>query len=435
MKKNLCYLFLTVLLCFAVSPVFSAQSEEGFVSLFNGKDLTGWTVQSGLATYSVQDGAIVGVCKPGTKTNTFLVYEKQYGNFILKLDFKAVVPGNSGIQFRSHLRDEGKFKRLFGYQCEIDPSAKCETGRIYDEGRRGFQHKLIWLDRNTPETLKPAQETYKAGDWNSLEIQCVGPSIRTWLNGVQVSNIFDYYDLSGLIGLQIHAGKQGSIAWRNIRIKDLGESKWEPFFVGEGTSAKLAGARFVLPNEWTFVKEGYLKGVHDKVEKRDGLVVSDDNYADFAVKVTYRIFGGNSGLYFRAEECEKAPWLMRGFQNEIADDKSERSKNASSGIWHTAGFAKDGTPIKGRGWLGKNEEFVAQLRLDDNWNTICTVAIGKRIVNFMNGFQTLDFHDDVYDQPTGKVGLQLHGGAAATMWFKDFEIIRVTPEMRKLIER
>ncbi|MDO5566822.1 MAG: DUF1080 domain-containing protein, partial [Planctomycetia bacterium] len=217
MKKRFGYLFLTILLCFAMSPVFAGETEEGFVSLFNGKDLTGWTVQSGEATYSVQDGAIVGLCKPGTKRNTFLVYKQEYGNFILKLDFKAIVSGNSGVQFRSHLRDEGKFQRLFGYQCEIDPSAKCETGRIYDEGRRGFQHKLIWLDRNTPETLKPAQETYKAGDWNSLEIQCVGPSIRTWLNGVPVSNIFDYYDLSGLIGLQIHAGKQGSIAWRNIR--------------------------------------------------------------------------------------------------------------------------------------------------------------------------------------------------------------------------
>lgn len=435
MRKTFLMSALTLLVGLCLVSVVNA--EEGFVSLFNGKDLTGWTVKSGGATYSVQDGAIVGVCNPASRTNTFLVYEKEYSNFILKLQFKAIVPGNSGVQFRSHLKpmDQNKLERMFGYQSEIDPSGKNETGRIYDEGRRGFKYKRIWLDDTPAETIKAMQAAYKAGDWNDMEIQCVGPSIRTWVNGVAVSNVFDPVDLSGKIGLQIHAGKQGTIAWRNIQIKDLGASKWEPFFVGEGEKAKLVNARFVLPNEWTFVKDGYLKGTHVPTEPKDGLVVSDKQYADFAVKVTYRIFGGNSGLYFRAEENAKAPWLMRGFQNEIADDKNPKSKNASSGIWHTAGIADDGKAIKGRGWLGKNEEFVEQVRRNDDWNTICTIAVGKRIVNLMNDFRTLDFFDDVYNQPTGKVGLQLHGGSNSQMWFKDFEILEITPEMKKLIER
>ncbi|MDO5554985.1 MAG: DUF1080 domain-containing protein [Planctomycetia bacterium] len=411
----------------------SAQEEEGYVSLFDGKTLDGWSVKGGSAKYSVEDGAIVGVCDPESKKNTFLFSDKEFGDFILKAEFKVLTPGNSGIQFRSHYRADGDGTSVYGYQAEIDPSDKNETGRIYDEGRRGFQHGRTWLDENTPETLKPAQDAYKADDWNTYEIQAIGPSLRTWINGVPVSNIFDPVDLQGHFGLQIHAGPQGSVAWRNIRVKDLGQSQWHAFFNGEGENAKLDGARFVLPDEWKFVSDGYLLGSHSATEPRDGLVVSDENYADFAVKVTYRIFGGNSGLYFRAEEND-VPWLMRGFQNEIADDQGDGGY-VSSGIWHTQGLKEDGTVIPGRGWLGRDEEFVAKVLNKGDWNTICTVAIGNRIVNFMNDFRTLDFTDNVFDQPSGKVGLQLHGSANIQMWFKDFDILPLTPEQVKLIQR
>ena len=86
---------------------------------------------------------------------------------------------------------------------------------------------------------------------NDLEIQCVGPSIKTWLNGNLVVDIFDSFSMKGFFGLQIHAGKSGSVAWKNIRIKDLGESKWEPFFVkGDDGKYELVDAKFVLPEEW-----------------------------------------------------------------------------------------------------------------------------------------------------------------------------------------
>lgn len=431
MRKLTCLSILMIGLAFCLFPIGNiqgAEPEEGYVSLFNGKDLSGWSVKGGSATYRVENGSIIGTCVPNTPHNTFLCSEKTFGNFILKLEFKAIIPGNSGVQFRAQCRKEKDMERVFGYQSEIDPSSKNETGRIYDEGRRGFKYKRIWLDDTPIETIKKMQSKFKMTDWNTMEIQCVGPSIRTWINGVAVSNIFDYYDFSGFIGLQIHAGKQGEIAWRNIRIKDLGISEWEPFFVKDGESMKLQNARFILPNEWSFVKEGYLRGIHGKTEKRDGLVVSNKEYDNFVAKVSYQMFGGNSGLYFRAEEND-VPWTMRGFQNEISGNFS------TSGIWHTQGKAQDGKIIKGRGWLAKNEEFVEKLFVKNDWNTICTIACNNRIMNFLNGFKTVDFLDPLYDQPTGKVGLQLHGGNDSEMWFKDFEIMPITKEMMKLINR
>ncbi len=444
MKKTvISFLFFALL---GMSAAFAAEPEAGFISLFNGKDLSGWVKHGGAATYKVEDGMIVGTCtprdkeKPLTQINTFLCSEKTYGNFILKLQFKVLSKsGNSGVQFRSAYRvDKVKgteLERVFGYQCEIDPSAKNDTARIYDEGRRGFKYKIIWLDDTSDEVLTKARAAYNRDGWNDLEIQAVGPSLRTWINGVPCVNIFDYLDFSGFIGLQVHAGQEGTIAWRNIRIKDLGVSKWEPFFVKENGKTVLKNAYYILPKEWSFdEKGGFLRGVHGKTEKRDGLVISEKNYDDFVAKVSYRIYGGNSGLYFRAEEND-VPWTMRGFQNEISDDKSEKSKYSVSGIWHTQGKAKDGSVLKGRGWLAKNEEFVAKLLNKDDWNTIVTVAYKNRLINFLNGFKTIDFTDDVYNQKSGKLGLQLHGGNDSEMWFKDFEVMPITPEMRKLIDR
>ncbi len=398
--------------------------EEGFKPLFDGRTLNGWVRRGGEARYSVEDGAIVGRVHDA-KRNTFLCTEREYADFILRMDFKFE-GDNSGVQFRSGVHNLGKpGEHLFGYQYEI--AAPHLTGRIHDEHRRGFKFDRIWLDNTSDEVIKRSVAAYKQGDWNALEIQCIGPSLRTWVNGVAVANIFDDQTLSGIIGLQVHSSRAetGSVncRWRNIRIKELGESKWHPFFVkGADGKYKLQDARFVLPDNWEFRDDGILVGKHSKDEKRDGLVVSDRNYSDFIVKVSYQLFGGNSGLYFRAEEVN-TPWLLRGFQNEIAGNAKD------SAIWHTAG---DKTP--GRGWIAQNDEFIGKVRKAEGWNTTTTAAFGDRIFNLLNGQRTIDLVDPEGEK-SGKVGLQLHGSADVEMWFKDFEIIEITPEMGKLIGR
>lgn len=410
----------------AGSHLFAQTGEDGFVSLFDGKTLNGWETHGGKSPYKVEEGAIVGSFGDAGR-NSFLCTQKMYGNFILRLEFK-LEDGNSGVQFRSATRkhDDGS-ESVFGYQSEIASDAKV-TARIYDEGRRGFKFERTWLDNTEPEVIEKSSATFKPGEWNSMEIQCVGPSIRTWLNNVPVVNFFDDAALSGFIGLQVHAIKEPNgkpcARWRNIRIKDLGASQWAPFFV-KGADGKYAlkNARFVLPDDWTFQDaEGYLVGQHQAGESRDGLVISDKVYHDFIARVTYRLFGGNSALYFRAEEVD-TPWLLKGFQNEIAGNSKD------SALWHTAG---DKTP--GRGWVATNDEFIAKVRKADDWNTTCTVAYGDRIISILNGQRTVDIIDPLSEK-SGKVALQLHGGADGKMWFKDFEILEITPEMRALIDR
>jgi hypothetical protein len=215
-------------LCLFTS-VICAVGEDGFVPLFNGKDLDGWERHSGLAEFRVEGGEIVGKTVANTG-NTFLCTAKKYANFILEFEFKVAPELNSGVQFRSEFFDketeveiEGKMKmfppdRVFGYQYDIDPSPRSYTGGIYDEGRRGWLANL----KENPS----AQKAFKAGDWNKGRIECVKDGIKTFINGVKAADIKDEKTHKGIIGLQVHAiGKNKEageeVRVRNIRIKEL----------------------------------------------------------------------------------------------------------------------------------------------------------------------------------------------------------------------
>src|SRR5262245_28629700 len=78
---------------------------DGYVDLFGGKTLDGWTQRGGKAKYAVTDGQIVGTAVPNTP-NSFLCTQRDYGDFILELEFKVDPTLNSGVQVRSHFADE-----------------------------------------------------------------------------------------------------------------------------------------------------------------------------------------------------------------------------------------------------------------------------------------------------------------------------------------
>lgn len=185
--------------------------------LLEGTTLAGWTQHGGKAPFEVKSGEIVGTYVP-EKHNSFLATKKEYGDFVFEVEFKAnAVKGvNSGVQFRSHVREEKGIRRVFGYQAEIDPVEPAKTAGIYEEAARG------WIaDNRKSEVGKRAVASFKPGEWNTLRIQAVGDHIRTWLNGTPIVDFRDSTQASGFIALQVHsvpASIDETIRFRNPRI-------------------------------------------------------------------------------------------------------------------------------------------------------------------------------------------------------------------------
>ena len=210
----------------------------GFIPLFDGKTLDGWIQRGGKAKYTVEDGMIVGTSVPKT-ANSFLCTEKEYGDFILELDFKVDPELNSGIQFRSECFDkpttlkigDKEIKipagRVHGYQCEIDMDptrARWWTAGIYDEARREWLYPGA-LGGDTKAFTEQGAKVCKQNDWNHIRIEAVGDSIKTWINGVPAADFKDSMTPKGLIGLQVHdVGNRQEplhVYWKDIRIKEI----------------------------------------------------------------------------------------------------------------------------------------------------------------------------------------------------------------------
>lgn len=170
-----------------ISLLASAQKTQ---SLFNGKDLTGWTIH-GTEKWYADNGELI--CESGPdKQYGYLSTDKNYKNFILTLQFKQDANGNSGVFFRSQIPEGVK---ISGWQAEVAPP-NMHTGGIYESYGRG------WLIQPKAEDEK----YLKMGEWNTYKIKVDGDEVTTWLNGHEMCYIKDAKigEGVGFIALQIH---------------------------------------------------------------------------------------------------------------------------------------------------------------------------------------------------------------------------------------
>lgn len=189
-----------------------ADKGAGWIELFNGKDLSGWTNPYKHGEASVEDGVIT--LKADKKF--FLVTEQQFSDFELQAQIMLPAEGksNSGIMYRCHVQPD-KPKKVFGYQAECDPSDRAWSGGLYDEGRRG------WLAPLKAETGKTKLVQAPLGEWITYRIVCVGDHLQVWVNGQQTTDYRDDLDAKGHIGLQHHGEKGQTYRFRGVRIRPI----------------------------------------------------------------------------------------------------------------------------------------------------------------------------------------------------------------------
>ncbi|MEO6568397.1 MAG: DUF1080 domain-containing protein [Opitutaceae bacterium] len=242
MKLQRSLLLAVALAAFFLIPASAA--ENGFTSLFNGKDLTGWSGLDGF--WSVKDGAITGqvTAEKVPKANTFLVWQGgEVKNFELRLSYRLHADNpdgraNSGIQFRSKLLDPVTFV-VSGYQADID-FARPQVGMLYEEQGRGIMMKpgeIIRIvtgpdGKHRVEQAGPAADTaatvaaaYNKGAWNEVRIVAEGNRIRHWFNGTLTADVTDLDEpraaKSGVLALQMHTGLPMRIQFKDIQLKPL----------------------------------------------------------------------------------------------------------------------------------------------------------------------------------------------------------------------
>jgi hypothetical protein len=219
-----------------------ASGPDGWISLFNGKDLTGWEFLPGY--WSVTDGVIQGAqMKENSKqTNLILASSKdhpeKFANFELRYSYRWITPtGNSGMQIRGKI-DRPQAFHVGGYQADIDPNNQ-HTGTFYDEGgvaggrgvmsKRGF--RTTWDDKNQRSDLpldKKDAEIKAAikpvGEWNDAVIVADGNRITYAINGQTTTELVDQSPKAckdGVIGLQMHGGCTMTLQCKDVRIRFL----------------------------------------------------------------------------------------------------------------------------------------------------------------------------------------------------------------------
>ena len=208
-------LILPALLLMLPTAVAAADKP---VTLFNGKDFTGWEGDTE-KTWKIEDGCIVGgTLDAVVPRNEFLCTKKTYADFELKVTFKLTgekAKANAGVQFRTKRIPNDH--EVSGYQAD---AGQDYWGALYDESRR---NKIL---------AKPAKDAIeklvKHDDWNEYAIRCEGPRIKLWLNGtltVDYTEADDKVERSGVIGLQIHGGAKAKVFYKNITIEELPTKK------------------------------------------------------------------------------------------------------------------------------------------------------------------------------------------------------------------
>ncbi|MEO0572509.1 MAG: DUF1080 domain-containing protein [Bacteroidota bacterium] len=215
-----------------LSGCSAIPKDKGWQSLFNGKDLSQWTVKcheedKDKKAWFVEEGVVVGQTFDTTHQKIWLYSDKTYYNF--KLRFKYQVeegnPCNSGVVLRGLWDPTAHDGKGVLNGPQVDISSRGWDGAIYDETIGSRE----WLVKETSK-----EWTYWAPQWNEMLIEFVDTRLTVWINGSKVTeyNGSGWFDdlnhknknvacVAGHIGLQIHAPEIMKISYKDIEIKEL----------------------------------------------------------------------------------------------------------------------------------------------------------------------------------------------------------------------
>jgi len=382
-------------------------SKDGWTSLFNGKDLTGWVQRNGEAEFKAENGEIIGISKAGTPSS-FLCTEKDYSDFILEFELMVDTALNSGVQIRSHSLPEFKDGRVHGYQVEVDPSPRGWSAGIYDEARTG------WLYPVTPYN-SDAVTAFKNHEWNHYRVEAIGNSIKTWLNGAPVADLLADMDDSGFIALQVHGinvktkpwTEGTTVRWRNLRIMTENlqanrktdtppvyqvnaipnllsdrekEEGWTLLFDGKTFDGWRGALRDAMPDRGWTVTDGAIEALPKDESGGGSDIVSVDKFGNFELVFDFKLSeGANSGVKYYVTENVYDKGAL-GLEYQVLDDANHPDAKMGRDGNRTLSSLYDLMPAKGKRFNGIGQ-----------WNTGRVVATDNHIEHWLNNIKVLEY--------------------------------------------
>jgi len=330
---------------------FLINAQENWTNLI-GDDLSNWEIKEGIAEFDINDGIISGTSLLKSPS-TYLGTKKFYDNFILEFEVYVQAGLNSGVQFRS-LKFPDKKKSVYGYQIELEADKperdRMWTGGIYDQSRRS-----IFL---YPLSVNPiARSAFKVEQWNFIRLEAIGNSVRSWVNGIQCSNLIDDTSTDGFIALQIHSISEESlqgkkVKWKNIRIltENLNQNRypvedyapeinnidnyltdkqieegWKFIFDGKSSDGWIGSNSDEFPRKGWKINNGVLTvlSADGQESANGGDIITKEKYKNFELELDFKITkGANSGIkYFVDPELNKSKGSAIGLEYQILDNK------------------------------------------------------------------------------------------------------------------
>lgn len=220
---------LFALLFLMTTTVALADVPEGFTSIFNGKDLSGW--EGSPAYWKVENGILTGSADGTLKYNRFIVWRGgKVKNFGWRAKVRVSPGGNSGLQYRSALRPDLGESVVVGYQCDVVSNRADYNGMLYEErGRRILAHTgekvIIDIEGQPWVVAKLPVKEFKAGEWHDFRVLAEGNHHRHWIDGHLTVDVIDLDEkgrkLEGILGMQVHVGPKMTIEYRDLYLKKL----------------------------------------------------------------------------------------------------------------------------------------------------------------------------------------------------------------------
>lgn len=393
-------LFIAAVVFLPAATVFAAEPPEGFNTIFNGQDLSGWhamphfdprklqemTEEERTAKLSewMEDARQHWTVENGELINdghgAYLVSDQEFENYELLIDYKTVPLADSGIYLK--------------YTPQVQIWDYKEPGKFHlgaDLGSGGLWNNSAGAAGKDPFVL--ADRPF--GEWNSFRIRQLGARTTVWLNDMLVVDhavMENFWDRSaplfrrGSVELQTHGGE---IRWRNIFVREIPSDEANSLLSAHQAQAFTSVFNGEDLTGWQGAVDNYevVDGAIRCKDGHGGLLLVDKEYSNFIARVEFRLPpGGNNGLAIRSPGDGDAAYSGM-CELQVLDSEHEKYAKLDTRQYHGSAY---GMAAAHRGFLRPTGEWNFQevtvdgstIRVELNGSVILNTDLSK-VTEFM----------------------------------------------------